>query len=166
MLQTCGKPSRGHYIQGCRCAACTAANNAYEKQRVKEVAKEQWGAKDPYWTDAEPARKHMRYLLDHGFTKRGISRDYGIPRPTIHNLMTAHHRTGQPVKRIKTDTARKILAIGTQTSFVFYVKDRPVAVFDSLEEFCESTGRSMKNAKWLCTPTAKRKKTYIERVTL
>ena len=115
MTVTCGRPSRGRYIQGCRCAACTEANNAYEKRRVKDRAKEAWGAKDPYFTDAEPVRVHLLSLLDQGFTKRGIAVDVGV--------------------------------------------------FGSLREFCAQTGRSLKHAQYLCTPTARNKKmTYIERV--
>ena len=164
MLATCGKPSRGRYVQGCRCEACTLANNAYWHKREKDKAKEHFGAKDPYWTDAEPVRAHLRKLLAEGYTKRGICRDYGIPRPTIHNLMTAHHRTGKPVKRIKTETARRILEIGSHVSFVYYRDDQPVKVFDSLEDFCNETGRTMKNARWLCTPSAQKKRTYLVRV--
>ena len=109
-------------------------------------------------------RAHLRKLLAEGYTKRGICRDYGIPRPTIHNLMTAHHRTGKPVKRIKTETARRILEIGSHVSFVYYRDDQPVKVFDSLEDFCNETGRTMKNARWLCTPSAQKKRTYLVRV--
>lgn len=165
VIATCGRPSRGRYVQGCRCAGCTAANGAYWHSREKDKAKERWGAKEPYWSDAEPPRRHLLYLLDHGYTKRGICRDYGVSRPTMRNLLTAHHRTGKPVKRIKTETAQKILAIGTQASFVHYLNDQVVAVYDSLEDFCEATGRTIRTAQQLCTPSAKRKKSYIERVT-
>ena len=165
MSETCGKPSRGRYVQGCRCAACTKANNDYEKKRVREAAKEKWGAKDPYWTDAEPVRTHLLNLLAKGFTKRGICRDYGIPRATIHNILVAHGRTGKPVKRVKTVTALQILEIGTHTSFVYYRKGFVAGVYESLQEFCESTGKTMRTARFLCTPTAKKtKQSFIERV--
>lgn len=165
MASACERPSRGRYIQGCRCDACRAANNAYEKQRVKDVAKEKWGAKVPYFTDAEPVRDHLNRLLENGYTKRGIVRDYGIPRATIHNIMTAHGRTGRPVERVKTVTALQILEIGTRESFVYYRNGFIVGVFESLQELCEKTGKTMKTAQWLCTPSARRsKRSYIVRV--
>lgn len=165
VIATCGRPSRGRYVQGCRCAGCTAANNAYWHTREKDKAKERWGAKEPYWADAEPVRKRLVELLDRGFTKRGICRDDGVSRATMRNLLTAHHRTGKPVKRIKAETARKIMEIGERTAFVYYVSDRPAGVFGSLEEFCERTGRSPKYAASMCSPSQKRRKrTYIERV--
>lgn len=164
MTAACANPSRGRYVQGCRCTACTKANNDYWHKREKDKAKEAFGAKDPYFTDAEPVRMHLRYLLEKGFTKRGICRDYGISRATIHNIMTAHGRTGKPVERVKTVTALQILEIGTHTSFVYYEKGFVIGVFDTLEEICAYTGRTLKNVQWLCTPSAKRKKTFIERV--
>ena len=164
MIAVCERPSRGRYVQGCRCAACTQANNDYWHKREKDKAKEAWGVKQPYWMDAEPVRSHLAYLLKHGFTQRGIARDYGISRTTMRELLVAHHRTGKPIKKIRTETGQKILDVGSHTSFVYYVKDRPIDVFDTLEDFCSKTGRSLSNAQWLCTPSARKKKTYLVRV--
>lgn len=164
MLDSCGKPSRGRYVQGCRCVACTRANNAYWHKREKDKAKERFGAKEEYWADAEPVRAHLRKLLSGGYTKRGICREYGISRSTMHALFSQHHRTGKPIERIKAETARRILEIGSRTSFVYYRNDRPVKVFDTLEDFCSETGRTLKHAQWLSTPTAQKKRTYLVRV--
>ena len=164
MADVCVNPSRGRYVQGCRCSACTAANNAYWHQREKDKAKESFGAKAPYFADAAPVRAHLTKLLASGYTKRGICRDYEIPRSTVRALLSEHHRTGEPIKRIKRETAEKILEIGTRTCFVHYVNDRADGVYDSLDDFCSATGRTKKTAQFMCTPSAKRGKSYIERV--
>lgn len=164
MIVACDKPSRGRYIQGCRCLACTAANNAYWHKREKDKAKEAWGVKEPYFMDAEPVRLHLLNLISQGYTKRGIATDYDINRAVIHNLLVSHHRTGKPIKRIKTETGKRILEIGTRVALVWYVKDRPVKVYDSLEAFCEDTGKSKNTAQFLCTPSARKKRSYLIRV--
>ena len=50
--------------------------------------------------------------------------------------------------------------------YVRYVDDEPAGVYETIEDLCEATGYSRKYAQWLCTPSAKRLPSCIERVWL
>ena len=103
-LDSCECPSRGRYTQGCRCDACRAANSAYERARNRYG----WASS---FVDAEPVRRRVEKLLDAGYTERELCRVAGVARTTMSGLMRRHHRTGEPVKRVRADTAARIMAV-------------------------------------------------------
>ena len=103
-FESCEMPSRGRYTQGCRCDACRAANSAYERARNRYG----WASS---FVDAEPVRRRVEKLLEAGYTERELCRVAGVARTTMSSLMRRHHRTGEPVKRIKAETAARIMAV-------------------------------------------------------
>ena len=109
MTETCGKPSRGRYVQGCRCDACRAANRAYERSTRL------YGFQSSF-VDAKPVRAHIAKLLASGYTKREICRASGVSRTTLRAIMEYHHRTGKPVSKVNASAAKKILAINGRRS--------------------------------------------------
>lgn len=107
----CDKPSRGRYVQGCRCDGCREANRLYyhENQRKNlliEVGEEVGG-----FVDAEPVRRKVRQLMLQGYTQREICRLSGISRTTMAGIMRRHHRTGKPVKKCKREIKDAICSI-------------------------------------------------------
>ena len=106
LLADCGRASRARYVSGCRCRACKAAANAYEKDRVRRKA---YGRLDR--VDAEPVREHVRYLMRLGYSRKEIARVSGVSITCMASLMVAHHRTGRPVKTMKRANAEAIMAL-------------------------------------------------------
>ena len=110
-LDDCGRASRSRYSQGCRCRACKAAVSRYERERRKRKAREEWGAEQPAFVDAEPVRERLLYLRAMGYTVEEVHRISGVGKTAQHNLTVGHWRTGEPVKRVKRETAEAIMAI-------------------------------------------------------
>ena len=106
-LEDCGKSSHGRFVSGCRCRACRAANNAYERQRVRNKA---YG-RPTYLVDAGPVRDRILKLRSMGYTNKEIERLSGVGHTTIHGITVAHWRTGKPVKRCKRETKDAIFSI-------------------------------------------------------
>ena len=100
-LTTCGKPSRGRYVQGCRCYMCRVANAEYSL----EQSHRRDGGKAPGYTpmvsawSTQKCRRHVRELLESGWTKRGICTASGVGRSALASLLGSHHRN--PGKRIR-----------------------------------------------------------------
>lgn len=108
---TCDKPSRGRYVQGCRCDGCRAANSAYYHEATRKALLVEIGEDVSTFVDAEPVRRKVRQLMSQGMTQREICRVSGVSRTTMYGLMHEHHRTGRPVKRCKRETKDAICAI-------------------------------------------------------
>ena len=100
-LTTCGKPSRGRYVQGCRCYMCRVANADYAREmshskgrRTVMVGRERTSA----------ARKRVQGWLDAGVPLREICRATGVRREAMRTLMTGNHpnaarfKDGRPKK--------------------------------------------------------------------
>lgn len=109
-MADCGRASHGRFVAGCRCRACRDANNAYERQRVRDKA---YG-RPSYLVDAEPVRQRIRKLQSMGYTYDEIERLSGVGHTTIHGIMVGHWRTGKPVKRCKRATKDAIFGIRGQ----------------------------------------------------
>jgi len=94
-LRTCGKPSRGRYVRGCRCYMCRVANAEYSL----EQSHRRDGGRRPRDTpmvsawSTQQCRKHVRELLDHGWTKRGICAASGVGRKELRSLLEGHRNT-------------------------------------------------------------------------
>ena len=94
-----------HY--GCRCHPCTDAYRTYQRTYYRKRA---YGTWQPY-TDAEPVRQHIENLRTNGIGIDRIAEHAGLPLTSvsglIYNLGPGHPRR----KRIRPETAAKILAI-------------------------------------------------------
>lgn len=101
-------------IHKCRCDDCRAAMT--QRARIRERAK-LYGRYDHGLTDAEPARAHLRMLMDAGMGWKRISEVSGVGYTAISSLIYGRKgshkdpRKGETVKRITRSKAEKILAV-------------------------------------------------------
>lgn len=84
---TCGNPSRGHYVQGCRCYMCRVANADYARTRTTQGKGSAMVGKEA----TARARKKVRDWLEDGYPLREISRATGIERKVLKTLLTGEH---------------------------------------------------------------------------
>lgn len=110
-MSECGNPSRGRYVQGCRCDACREANRLYHRANQRKNLLIEVGRDVSGFVEAEPVRRKVRHLVSQGYTLREICRLSGVSRTTMSQLMGAHWRTGKPVKRCRRETKDAICAI-------------------------------------------------------
>ena len=107
-------------LDKCRCWDCTAAQRAYEQQRVRNNA---YGRSN--YIDAQPTRDHVKYLMDHGMGLKRIAKAAGVGSGTLSKLIYGVYRaTGTgggrngvgelvrgPSRRALRTTAEKILTV-------------------------------------------------------
>ncbi|HEU5483617.1 MAG TPA: hypothetical protein VFU98_01820 [Microlunatus sp.] len=91
------------------------------------------------WVDAIPFRAHVRQLLATGLSEPVIARLAGISVRAVEHL--AHGRLGRPVRRICTDSGRRLLRITTSEAEA--LRFRPVPVRSSRYRL-----RTMAEAGW------------------
>jgi hypothetical protein len=97
-----------YVVDKCRCAPCTQANTNAENNRYRQQAYGRW---EPY-VDAEPARAHVRMLMDYGYGWKRIAQMAGVGRGTVEKLLYgSQHRGMTPSKGIRPETAAKLLAV-------------------------------------------------------
>ena len=97
-----------YVVDKCRCAPCTQANTNAENNRYRQQAYGRW---EPY-VDAEPARAHVRMLMDYGYGWKRIAQMAGVGRGTVEKLLYgSQHRGMGPSKGIRPETAAKLLAV-------------------------------------------------------
>lgn len=106
-MSSCERPSRSRYAAGCRCDACRAANRDYERARQRRKL---YGEPSGM-VDAEPVRAMVRRLVDGGMSLREVCRASGVARSTMNQLMNAHPRTGEPVRRCRREIKDRIAGI-------------------------------------------------------
>lgn len=98
-----------YVLDRCRCDDCRTANLAYEKHR-RQWAR-QFPLVDPPYVDAGPARRHVQVLADSGMGPKRVAQVTGVSHGSISKLLYGDYATGRPPsKRIKRETARKLLA--------------------------------------------------------
>lgn len=106
-LRTCGRPSRGRYVSGCRCNACKAANDQYEYDRAR-------GAR--YMTtpdETERARRKVEGWRAMGFGLRSIAAVTGVHRSTLRTLLTGKHaKCNGKSRRMKLECYEQIMECG------------------------------------------------------
>ncbi len=109
-------------LDRCRCQPCKEAHSDYEKRRRRRKA---YGGDYWPWVDAAPVRRHVLSLM----TKRGkrardglgpkrISRITGMPHGTISKLLYGNYRGRPPSKRVRKDTAAKLLALNPSDAYL------------------------------------------------
>jgi hypothetical protein len=96
-------------IEKCRCAPCTIASREYNRWQRTQT--------DALLVDATPAREHIRAIMHAGYGYQLQAAITGVPEQTYQHILYGGWRTtnGQrrkrpPAKRIRPDTAAKILA--------------------------------------------------------
>lgn len=76
------------------------------------------------WVDARPFRAHLGQLLSVGLTEPVVARLTGLSVRAVEHL--AHGRSGRPVRRICSESARRLLRITTAEARA--LRFRPVPV--------------------------------------
>lgn len=104
---------QAYVLDQCRCLPCAASNRAYEKDRNRQQAYGRWNG----LVDAEPARRHVRALMAAGMGLKSIT-EAGISAGTLTKLLYGHPNADgtrrPPARRIRPETAEKILAVQLQ----------------------------------------------------
>lgn len=92
----------------CHCDDCRAANARYERSRAVYLA----GVKPHPYTDARPARTHVKNLMDQGMGLKRIAAVSGVPHGALWKLVYGKKVKGRKrrSKRITRVNARKLLA--------------------------------------------------------
>jgi hypothetical protein len=111
----CGQHNPGHthgtrasYVADrCRCASCRKANLQHARARSRAVA---YGVWQPY-ADAAPVREHLHELRRAGLGVERIIALSGVGSGTVRQLLYASAHSGGPPTRLRTGTARKLLAL-------------------------------------------------------
>lgn len=94
----------------CRCPPCAAANRTYEAQRTRQQAYGRWNG----LVDAEPARRHVRRLMEQGMGLKRIVEVGGASQGQLWKLLYGKKHpdgTRTPSRRIRPDVANRLLAI-------------------------------------------------------
>ena len=108
-MEDCGRASHGRYVSGCRCAACRAANVAYERERSMRRVREECGA-PTMWVDAAPVRRRLLELYSRGYTRKEIERLCGVGHTQQYQIVHRHW----PVARVLRKTKDAVFSIRTQ----------------------------------------------------
>lgn len=96
-------------LDGCRCRPCARAERQYEQQRVRNNA---YGRSN--YTDAEPARRHVRRLMARGMGLKRIVAVSDVSQGSLWKLLYGKRQpdgTRRPSKRITRHLERRILAL-------------------------------------------------------
>lgn len=89
----------------CRCVPCKQAASVAARHRYRMIAYGKW---QPF-TDAAPAREHVRALQAAGLGWERIAKLAGVAPPTVSSLL--YGRAGRPpTRKIRTATAQTLLA--------------------------------------------------------
>lgn len=88
---------------GCRCDPCRQAVAEYEKERQRRTA--------PPYVNATAARDHITFLRSRGLGVKTIAARAGIAHGTISKLVYGNYKGRPPSRRIRRETADRILAV-------------------------------------------------------
>lgn len=92
----------------CRCTPCRDAQKAYMRDRSRQAAYGRW---QPY-VDAEPARRHVRDLMDAGLGWKQVAERSGVGTGCLSKLLWGSPTRGAaPSRRIRPATADALLAV-------------------------------------------------------
>lgn len=90
--------------RGCRCRLCRAAVSAYEQERRQRI--------EPAYVSAGPAREHLAMLSERGVGLKTVAAVSGVSHGALTKIVYGASTRGRgPSKRIRPDTARRILAV-------------------------------------------------------
>jgi AraC-like DNA-binding protein len=91
----------------CRCLPCREAAAAYARARREALKHGSWTA----YIDAGPARDHVRELMRAGLSWKTVAERAGLNRCTVERILYGGPPDWAPQKRIREETARKLLAV-------------------------------------------------------
>lgn len=121
-LRTCGKPSRGRYVQGCRCFMCRVANADYSRENDAMRRARRRRMDDDAMVgvaSVQKCRRHVLDLLAHGWTKRGICSASGVGRSALDSLLDGHHRKpGRTIKRMRRGNYEALMALEADRPYI------------------------------------------------
>lgn len=101
------------YSAGCRCKLCRDASAAWKRNAYRQAAYGRW---EPY-VDAEPVRGWVRELMAVGIGWQQVAALADVSKATVANLIYGDPRRGNaPSKRIRPETARRLLAVSKDPS--------------------------------------------------
>lgn len=95
------------YSKGCRCEACRAGHRAYERQRKREIRREQQGIEPRRhrFVDTTEVRNHINFLRSKGIGYVGIAKRSGVDKSALQQI------TRGEKKKMLAVNASRILAI-------------------------------------------------------
>lgn len=97
-----------YHLDNCRCLPCSRAAVAYDRRRSRQQAYGRW---QPF-VEAEPVRHHVRQLMAVGVGWKRIARHAQVPSGVMTKLLYGDTtRKMQPSRRIRPETAQRILAV-------------------------------------------------------
>lgn len=96
-----------HKYHGCKCSPCRSNYRDYQNRRYRQKA---YGTWQPY-VDAEPIRRHLLMLRDHGISFTRVAEIAGLYPATVGGFLYRNGRNHPPKKRATRETADKILAV-------------------------------------------------------
>lgn len=99
-----------YVLDGCKCLPCAKASSDYESNRKRQVAYGRWNN----LVDAEPARQHVRQLMDQGMGLKRIVVVSEVAQGLLWKLMYGKRQadgTQRKSSRIRRETETKILAV-------------------------------------------------------
>lgn len=96
-----------YVLDRCRCTDCTAANTAYERNRMRQHAYGRFGSK---WVSSAPARAHVQHLMSQGLGLKRVVEISGYSQGAMTKLVYGS-KGRQPTKRILREHADAILAV-------------------------------------------------------
>src|SRR5690606_20511244 len=82
---------------------CRQANRDYERERAGRV--------EPAYINAQPAREWVQHLMACGLGPRRIAEVAGISHGAISKLLYGDYKKRGPSKRIRRETAERLLAV-------------------------------------------------------
>lgn len=97
--------TRTHYVKGCRCEPCTAANREYARNRDRKQRRIRYGIEQPTikFVDASETRQHLLWLRSFGVGRRTVSERTGIGQTALWEIVRGDTR------KVHVETERKIL---------------------------------------------------------
>ena len=90
-------------VDSCRCQPCTKANRDYTRDLAARL--------EPPYITAGPARRHVKELMAAGMGPRTIAKASGVSHGAISKLIYGDYKGRGPSKRIRRETATKLMAV-------------------------------------------------------
>jgi hypothetical protein len=104
-----------YVLDRCRCRPC---RDAVRDKRRHEARMKAYGSWQPY-VDAEPVRAHIRALAEAGVGYKLVGQAAGVSYGAMSKLIYGTPTIGRkPSRRIRTDTAERILAVTVEQALV------------------------------------------------
>jgi hypothetical protein len=94
-------------LDRCRCLPCREAQRAYARHRREEMKHGRWAA----YIDPAEARAHIRDLMRAGLSWKNVAERADLNQSTVERILYGAPPHWVPQKRIREDTARKLLAV-------------------------------------------------------